>query len=756
MSCDVKNLWTLAALLAVFAPGPALADRGGPDRGGYEWVDSEEEGAEVGYEWIDVAESATEIVLEDDDESESIPLGFSFTFYGSTYTEVIVGSNGYLSFQHNSYSGVPGQCPLPEPDLPNNAIYAFYQDLNPEEPSSGTITYQTTGEEGARLFVVTYDEIDLYQGSPPFGTDPVTFQVVLYEGTNEIRVNVKHSGDLAGGPRWSDNTTIGVENDEGTSGVGLCPGRGGVPSRYSVLFRRSDGFGLFPPRQRGVGTPGEPTEFELELLNFSAEEGTARVEIDSASGWDAEPVRSSYTVAPGGEPTPIGIIVEVPDEMTAGDNDVLTVTVSVGEQELTAELEVVVTFPHSDWQFIQDLPEALKDVEVVSDGTYLYALGGSYLETGADGGGTWTPVATTWRWSPETNWWDDGAVADLPVTLTAGSACYLEGHIYYVGGFDGSAADESHWSFSPDIYIYDIAAGEWTAGSPPPHAVAQANVVCDETTGSVFVINGYADLDEDGDFIDRGDGGADTTEPHTLVYDASGDRWREAEPPDTGVTGAGVGIVGTRIIVAGGFFDDEDDPSSTGWVTRGTMVYDIVDDSWDDAGWLSAVRSRTAGVVFEGQLCVIGGSSAGELLDNWECFSDSIWIEQVDRLSFPRQSIGAAALADHLYVVGGDTDEWVTDRSERWPSAEIPAPTPPEGDGDADADADGDADGDGDIDADADADGDGDGGGDDDDDDDDDGGGCRVAGGAQLGGGARSAALLIVAVLLGRTWRRRR
>ena len=50
----------------------------------------------------------------------------------------------------------------------------------------------------------------------------------------------------------------------------------------------------------------------------------------------------------------------------------------------------------------------------------------------------------------------DAAVADFPVPLTAGSACYMSGRIYYVGGWDGAASDGTHWSFSPDIYIYNI------------------------------------------------------------------------------------------------------------------------------------------------------------------------------------------------------------------------------------------------------------------------------------------------------------
>jgi hypothetical protein len=727
---------TIAALAVVAAPTAALADRGGPDRAGYEWVDSAEDGVE--YEWVDTSETATEVVgLEDDNESDPIPIGFSFTFYGYAYSEVRVGSNGYLTFQRNEYDGVPGQCPLPEPDAPNNAIYGFYQDLNPLEPTSGTVTYATIeGADGApRRFVVTFDSIDLYQGEDePFGSDPVTFQVVLTEGSTEIRVNVESSGELAGGPRWSSDTTIGVENEDGSSGVGLCPGAGLIPSLYSVIFRESQGFALFPPEQREVGTPGEPTDFELELVNFSDAEATADVEVASESGWTAQAEHDSYTLAPDGEGTAVRITVEVPDDAEPGGHDTLTVTATVGDTVvLTAELTVVVTFPHSEWQYIHDLPEALQDVEVVTDGRYLYAIGGGDYRENEDGQSLMTPFATTWRWSPESNWWDDGAMADLPVPVTQGSACALEGRIFYVGGYDGTTlvGEDYYFTYSPDIYIYDIAADEWSTGTPPPHAVATANVVCDDATDRVFVINGTADLDGDGVSLDRESGGTDWTEPHTLVYDPGRDDWSEREPSGDGVSGAGAAIVGTEIVVAGGTYDDADDPTSS-WVTRGTRIYDVISDQWSDGPWLSVFRSRTAGFVFDDQACVVGGVTSGEPMDSWECLAGGLWIVQVDTLSFPRSNIGAAAMGGHVYVVAGDAGDWVTDRSERWPTAELSPPTPPEGDGDADADTDidadadvdGDVDADGDADADAEVDDDGDGG--------DDGCGCRAAGRAAL------------------------
>ena len=44
------------------------------------------------------AYAGTLVPLSDDDVSPLIPLGFDFCFYGNTYSEVNIGSNGWIGF----------------------------------------------------------------------------------------------------------------------------------------------------------------------------------------------------------------------------------------------------------------------------------------------------------------------------------------------------------------------------------------------------------------------------------------------------------------------------------------------------------------------------------------------------------------------------------------------------------------------------------------------------------------------------------
>ena len=676
----MRRLATLCAALSVCLPSRALADRAGPDRGGYEWIDSGETG--VTYEWIDIAGTGTEVTLGDDGETAPIPLGFDLEYYGIVYASARIGANGYMTFISNSQTGLPWHCPLPDVDEPNGAVFGFYQDLDPSEDAGGGIYYETLDPgTGSASFVVMFDSIDLFQGSPAFGSDPVTFEIVLYEDTGEIQVNVLESGDLGGGPRWSMNTVVGIENDDGTIGIGQCTGT--IADLYSVRFVHSTGYGLFPPAQTLFGVPGETVTFEMELVNFSGAEITADVTALPRMGWTAAPVATPVTAAAGGGVGMVRIAVDVPATAALGHRDIVDVDVTVSGigTVLEAELELWATLPDEDWQLTHDLPTALQDVQVVSDGEFLYSMGGSYLDTSTD---MWTPTGDTWRWSPENNYWWDAGMADLPVPLTAGSACYMDGRIYYVGGWDGAASDMEHWSFSPDIYIYEIATDTWTTGEAPTHTMALANIACQSASNSVYVFNGYADLDGNGDFINRADGGLDWTEPHTLVYLVDSDGWVEREASSDGVSGSGTGLIGNTILLAGGFFDDETDPASSGWVTRATRIYNTVSDSWTSGEWLSTFRSRTAGVVYDDQLCVLGGRISGDPVDSWECYADgAAWVMQPSVLTLARESAGAAVLGAHIYVVAGDAGGWVTDRSERWPTASLPTPTPPETEPDA-------------------------------------------------------------------------
>ncbi len=137
-----------------------------------------------------------------DDCSEAVTIPFNFSFYGTPYTSVNVHSNGFLQFGAPFVAYVNDV--IPSAAQPNNAIYPFWDDLNPL--SAGNIYTTTTGTAPNRKFIVEWNAVTQYAA-----TTSETFQAVLSEGTNGIEFRYGNVTPDVGG-----DYTIGVENDTGT------------------------------------------------------------------------------------------------------------------------------------------------------------------------------------------------------------------------------------------------------------------------------------------------------------------------------------------------------------------------------------------------------------------------------------------------------------------------------------------------------------------------------------------------------------
>lgn len=153
------------------------------------------------------------LVNIDDTWSSVITLPFTFCFFGNSYTQIVAGSNGLITFDP-SVAG--GYCPwaftttIPNTTIPMNAIYGVYHDIDPSV--SGTMYYAILGSYPCRTFVVNWNQIAMYSGS--CNSMLATHQIVLYESTNVIEVYVQ-SAPLCSS--WnSGDKLIGIQNSTGT------------------------------------------------------------------------------------------------------------------------------------------------------------------------------------------------------------------------------------------------------------------------------------------------------------------------------------------------------------------------------------------------------------------------------------------------------------------------------------------------------------------------------------------------------------
>jgi hypothetical protein len=76
-----------------------------------------------------------------DDSAATVPLGFTFNFWGTNYTQMVISSNGYLAIPGQSGT-VYANTAIPAAAVPNGIICGYWDDLNPAATGSGKIWYQ--------------------------------------------------------------------------------------------------------------------------------------------------------------------------------------------------------------------------------------------------------------------------------------------------------------------------------------------------------------------------------------------------------------------------------------------------------------------------------------------------------------------------------------------------------------------------------------------------------------------------------------
>ncbi len=146
-----------------------------------------------------------------DDDNAPATIPFAFNYWGTNYTTVNIGSNGYVQFGSASTDFSPN--PFPSTDIPG-AISLFWSDLQVNTP--GFVSYSTEGTAPNRTFVIKYSQI-----SPCCGTfaNDYSGEIILHETSNIIDLLVTNARNRT--------QVCGIQNPAATSAV-TVPGRNAV------------------------------------------------------------------------------------------------------------------------------------------------------------------------------------------------------------------------------------------------------------------------------------------------------------------------------------------------------------------------------------------------------------------------------------------------------------------------------------------------------------------------------------------------
>ena len=158
-------------------------------------------------------------VNTDDIWSGVIALPFNFCYYGTAYNRLVIGANGIISFN----TGYANQfCPwnytasIPSPNLPLNAIFGAYHDIDPSV--CGQIRYAISGTSPCRTFMFDFNQVCHFSCT----NLKTTQRIVLYETSNAIEVYIGNKPTCNG---WNGGrAVIGIQNAGGDIGM-VAPGR---------------------------------------------------------------------------------------------------------------------------------------------------------------------------------------------------------------------------------------------------------------------------------------------------------------------------------------------------------------------------------------------------------------------------------------------------------------------------------------------------------------------------------------------------
>lgn len=122
----------------------------------------------------------------DDITVKNIPIGFTFVFCGTNYTQISACSNGWLSFANTSSTQYTNS--LSNANSLRPVLMPLFDDLY---GGGGVSKYRTTGTAPNRVFMFEWKD---WRPLSYTSSKQISFQVLLYEGTNAIEFRYKREG----------------------------------------------------------------------------------------------------------------------------------------------------------------------------------------------------------------------------------------------------------------------------------------------------------------------------------------------------------------------------------------------------------------------------------------------------------------------------------------------------------------------------------------------------------------------------------
>lgn len=240
--------------------------------------------------------SVFDLAGDDEVSSGKVSFGFSFDFYGTTYTDAWVATNGSLQFGPSTTSATGTSVP----SSLDNFIAPLWDDLYTNHYDAKSIYYKTVGEPGSRKFILQWSDMNFCcNDNAIFGN----LQVILYEGTNTIRM--QYFGLIDNNQAKGSSGVIGIQKDSSTYNI--------FSDNTASLNTPTDAIEYTPDGSGGYTDNGHRVTYdEMELYStdvpaipsteFPTPDSTEDYVDDHFFGWDSVDGATNYILAYGSDP----------------------------------------------------------------------------------------------------------------------------------------------------------------------------------------------------------------------------------------------------------------------------------------------------------------------------------------------------------------------------------------------------------------------------------------------------------------------
>lgn len=204
---------------------------------------------------------------------KKILIPFNFCFFGNSFNELVIGSNGLITFDSSQLGNInyPNfQVSNPNPTLPLNAIFGVMQDLVFSKNDDSEIYYSVIGTAPCRKLVINF-----YKGRIVGCDQTSTSQIVLSESSNEIEVFVDEKPLVCGTAKFKESL-IGINNADGSLGYSPAGRNTGVWSAEKEAYKFTpNGAVIIPevnwynPDNQNIGTGNNVTVCPEKNENYT-------------------------------------------------------------------------------------------------------------------------------------------------------------------------------------------------------------------------------------------------------------------------------------------------------------------------------------------------------------------------------------------------------------------------------------------------------------------------------------------------------